>query len=49
VGQYRIIYSIHDDMLMVLVVTVGHRKDVYEKLLEKYTPEKLLSILPSKP
>ncbi|GAC1386040.1 MAG: type II toxin-antitoxin system RelE/ParE family toxin [Acidimicrobiales bacterium] len=29
VGDYRIIYTIHDDVLMVIVVTLGHRRDVY--------------------
>lgn len=29
VGIYRIIYEIHDDRLLVLVVSVGHRKEVY--------------------
>jgi mRNA interferase RelE/StbE len=29
VGEYRIIYEIHDDRLTVLVVAVGHRKDIY--------------------
>ena len=29
VGTYRIIYEIHDDRLLVLVIRVGHRKDVY--------------------
>ena len=28
-GRYRIIYSIQDDELTVLVVKVGHRKDIY--------------------
>jgi mRNA interferase RelE/StbE len=28
-GQYRIIYSIQDDELIVWVVKVGHRKDIY--------------------
>lgn len=28
-GNYRIVYSIHDDVLLVLVVEIGHRKDVY--------------------
>lgn len=28
-GNYRIIYSIHDDQGHVRVVRVGHRKDVY--------------------
>lgn len=29
-GNYRIIYEIKDDMLLVIVVRVGHRRDVYE-------------------
>ncbi len=29
VGDYRVISSIQDDILTVLVVKVGHRKDVY--------------------
>lgn len=28
-GVYRIVYSIEDDKLIVYVVKVGHRKDVY--------------------
>ena len=28
-GDYRIVYSIHDDILEVWVVRVGHRRDVY--------------------
>lgn len=28
-GDYRILYSIEDDILIVFVVKVGHRKDVY--------------------
>ena len=28
-GAYRIIYEIKDDRLIVLVVKVGHRRDVY--------------------
>jgi len=29
VGDYRIIYTIEDDVLRVIVVLVGHRRDVY--------------------
>jgi mRNA interferase RelE/StbE len=28
-GRYRIVYAIEDDRLVVWVVKVGHRKDVY--------------------
>ena len=30
-GRYRIIYSVHDQELVVFVVKVGHRKDVYRR------------------
>ncbi len=29
VGNYRIIYSIQDSRLLILIVKIGHRKDVY--------------------
>ncbi len=29
VGDYRVVYQIQDDRLIVLVVRIGHRKDVY--------------------
>jgi len=28
-GNYRIIYSIRDTELIVLIITIGHRKDIY--------------------
>ncbi len=31
VGDYRIIYTLEDDELIVLVVKVGHRRDVYRR------------------
>ncbi|QYF90027.1 type II toxin-antitoxin system RelE/ParE family toxin [Arthrobacter sp. PAMC25284] len=31
VGDYRIIYTIQDDVLLVVVVTVGHGREVYDK------------------
>lgn len=30
-GNYRILYSIEDDRLVVIVVKVGHRREVYER------------------
>ena len=29
IGDYRVVYEIHDKRLVILVVKVGHRKDVY--------------------
>ncbi|MBI2320539.1 MAG: type II toxin-antitoxin system RelE/ParE family toxin [Chloroflexi bacterium] len=31
-GDYRIIYAVRDDILLVLVVQVGHRRDVYRRI-----------------
>jgi mRNA interferase RelE/StbE len=30
VGNYRIIYEINDNTIIVTVVSVGHRKDIYK-------------------
>lgn len=30
VGDYRIVYQIADKRLLVLVVRIGHRRDIYE-------------------
>ena len=30
VGDYRIIYVIKRDVLIIVVITVGHRRDVYD-------------------
>ena len=29
VGDYRVIYEIQDNKLMILVVAIGHRKNIY--------------------
>jgi mRNA interferase RelE/StbE len=29
VGDYRIIYEIHDQILLVIVVDIGHRREIY--------------------
>ena len=31
IGDYRIIYTVADDVLLVVVVTLGHRRDVYDR------------------
>ncbi|MBI4617220.1 MAG: type II toxin-antitoxin system RelE/ParE family toxin [Planctomycetes bacterium] len=28
-GEYRVVYAVEDDRLLVLVVRIGHRRDVY--------------------
>ncbi|MBL7800318.1 MAG: type II toxin-antitoxin system RelE/ParE family toxin [Chitinophagales bacterium] len=30
VGDYRVIYDIYDSRLVVEVIALGHRKDIYE-------------------
>ena len=32
VGDYRVIYEIHDNELVVLVVRLGHRRNVYKRM-----------------
>jgi mRNA interferase RelE/StbE len=31
VGDYRIIYTVEDAVLLVVVVTLAHRRDVYDR------------------
>ncbi len=31
VRDYRIVYEIHDDELIVLVIKIAHRREVYQK------------------
>ena len=30
IGSYRVIYSINDNILIIEVVKIGHRKDIYK-------------------
>ena len=32
VGDYRIIYEIHRDILLIVILKIGHRKEVYSRL-----------------
>ena len=32
IGDYRIIYEIQEDVLLILIVKIGHRKDIYRNL-----------------
>ena len=32
VGDYRIIYEIHEDILLIVILKIGHRKEVYRRL-----------------
>ncbi|MFN2261898.1 MAG: type II toxin-antitoxin system RelE/ParE family toxin [Psychroflexus sp.] len=29
IADYRVIYEVHDDILLVQVIDLGHRKDIY--------------------
>ena len=31
VGDYRIIYTVEDGVLLVVVVRIGHRRDIYDQ------------------
>jgi mRNA interferase RelE/StbE len=31
VGNYRVVYEIHDEVLIVLVIRVAHRREVYQE------------------
>jgi mRNA interferase RelE/StbE len=33
VGDYRVVYEIHDNILQILVIRIMHRKKVYKKTL----------------
>jgi mRNA interferase RelE/StbE len=32
VGDYRIVYTVQHEVLLVLVVAVGHRREIYDRL-----------------
>ena len=36
IGNYRVIVNIQDENLVVLALEVGHRKNIYNSLYEKF-------------
>jgi mRNA interferase RelE/StbE len=48
VGDYRVIYAIEDDFLVVLVVEVGHRREIYGKPDKKLTRQFLREFIKNK-
>ena len=32
IGNYRIVYEIQNEELIILIIKIGHRKDVYKQL-----------------
>lgn len=32
IGDYRIIYEVQEEVLVILIVKIGHRKDIYRNL-----------------
>ena len=34
VGDFRVLYRIYDDRLVVLIIRIGHRGDIYRRLMD---------------
>ncbi len=32
IGDYRVVYAIQDNILLIVIITLGHRKDIYQKI-----------------
>ncbi|SMO43350.1 type II toxin-antitoxin system RelE family toxin [Gracilimonas mengyeensis] len=32
ISDYRVVYQIKDDRLLILIIRIGHRRDIYEGL-----------------
>ena len=45
VGEYRIVYRVEDDRLLVLVVAVGHRREVYRQAVSPASAEPTIQLL----
>jgi mRNA interferase RelE/StbE len=48
VGDYRIIYAVEDDFLVVLIVEIGHRREIYRKSDKKLSRQFLLGLIKNK-
>jgi mRNA interferase RelE/StbE len=48
IGDYRVIYAVEGDFLLVLVVEVGHRREIYRKPYRRLTRQSLLSLVSDK-
>ena len=35
-GRYRILYTIQENLLLVLMVAIGHRRNVYERIAKRF-------------
>ena len=33
IGDYRVLADIHDDKLLILVIELGHRREIYDRKL----------------
>jgi mRNA-degrading endonuclease RelE of RelBE toxin-antitoxin system len=47
IGDYRLVYAVEDQFLVICVPAAGHSKDVYRTLSKKYDTEYLLTIIKS--
>ncbi len=48
VGDYRVIYAVEDIFLVVLVVGVGHQREIYRKPAKAFTRQDLLALIRDK-
>jgi mRNA interferase RelE/StbE len=48
VGNYRIIYAVEDELLVVLVVDIGHRREIYRKTGLDITSQDILTLIKDK-
>jgi mRNA interferase RelE/StbE len=46
-GVYRIIYEIHDDSLVVVVVKIGHRREIYRATPARWSDKASRQRLPT--